>query len=97
MKPTKRQKKSALDQKDTGTYESCAILRTPEDGSTGHKDVVRCIYHDVKGYAVDENSLTGEETSIEEEDDNMAVDEEERDETEVSESTMSDRRKRRRV
>jgi hypothetical protein len=44
----KKAKKSALDQKDTGTYESCVILRTPEDGSTGHKDVVQCIYHDVK-------------------------------------------------
>jgi hypothetical protein len=49
----KKAKKSALDQKDTGTYESCAILRTPEDGSRGHKDVVQCIYHDVKvcGYS----------------------------------------------
>lgn len=37
-----------LDQKDIGTYESCAILHTPQYGSTGHKDVVRCIYHDVK-------------------------------------------------
>lgn len=52
--------------------------------------------HD-QSYAVDENSLTGEETSSEEEDDNMAVDEEERDETEVSEGTISDGRKRRRV
>jgi hypothetical protein len=53
--------------------------------------------HVDQSYAVDENSLTGEETSSEEEDDNMAVDEEERDETEVSEGTISDGRKRRRV
>ena len=53
--------------------------------------------HVDQGYAVYENSLTGEETSSEEKDDDMAVDEEERDETEVSEGTISDRRKRRRV
>jgi hypothetical protein len=44
--------------------------------------------HVDQGYAVYENSLTGEETSSEEKDDDMAVDEEERDDTEVSENVV---------
>ena len=29
-----------------GVYEPSAFLYTPKDGRVGHRDVVRCMYHD---------------------------------------------------
>jgi hypothetical protein len=40
-----------------GAYEPSAFLYTPKDGPSGHKDVVRCMYHDIQvrpGLLVDE-------------------------------------------
>lgn len=31
-----------------GAYEPSAFLYTPKDGRSGHKDVVRCMYHDIQ-------------------------------------------------
>jgi hypothetical protein len=31
-----------------GVYEPSAFLYTPKDGGLGHRDVVRCMYHDIQ-------------------------------------------------